>query len=364
VLSGIGELLVIARGTARSYAGRDVDPRQIGRDLGVDCVLSGHVAVHGDTVRVSTELAETASGRVIRSGRYQSTQRGMFALQDQIAEEVVAIAAPAVKAHVLERAKRKPPGSLTAYELMLQGIELQYALDPASFAQSGQRLREAIALDPSYAPSCAHAAFWHMFNVGQGWSADPAEDNRLAGHFASKAIGLDPNNAVAHAVQGHVLGVSSRDYASARQHLDRATLLGPSSVQAWTLSAVSHSWTGKGGLGVEHATHAMRLSPHDPFVFFTEHALSQSHYVLGNHDVAIAMARNVARLKPSLTSNLRTLTASLVAAGQMPAARDMATQILAIQPNFRLAAFAQQTPLDQPVRDIFVERLRLAGLPE
>jgi len=99
-------------------------------------------------------------------------------------------------------------------------------------------------------------------------------------------------------------------------------------------------------------------------VFFTEHALSQSHYVLGNHDVAIAMARNVARLKPSLTSNLRTLTASLVAAGQMPAARDMATQILAIQPNFRLAAFAQQTPLDQPVRDIFVERLRLAGLPE
>ncbi len=364
VLSGIGELFVIARGTARAFAGRSVDPREVGREIGVDYVLSGQVVAASEGLRVSTELAETGAGLVIRTGLYEATPHGLFALQDRIAGEVVGVIAPAVKEHALARAKRKPPGTLSAYDLMLQGVELQYALAETSYAQAGERLYEAIARDPGNAPAYAHAATWHNFRIGQGWSRDHAEDGAQAARCAAKALELDPNNALALAIQGQVLSFNGRNYEVARQYLDRAIALGPSSVLAWTLSAATHSWTGNGALGIEHATRALRLSPYDPFVFFTEHMLSQSHYMAGEHDTAIAIARGVAQRNPRLTSNLRTLAASLVATDAIDAAREVAAGLLHHEPNFRLSAFGRRTPLCDAVRGDYITRLRLAGLPD
>ena len=240
VLSGIGELFVIARGTARAFAGKIVDPREVGLALGVDYVLSGRVAVT-DRLQIFTELAETSSGHVIRTGRYESAPQGLFAMQDRIADEVVAIIAPAVKEHALARAKRKPPGTLSAYDLMLQGVELQYMLDEVSFAQAGERLYKSIALDPGFSPAYAHAATWHNFRIGQGWSADPVEDALRAARCASKALELDRSNAIACAIHGQVLSFNGRNYEAARRYLDRSIALGPSSVIAWTLSSATYS---------------------------------------------------------------------------------------------------------------------------
>jgi DNA-binding SARP family transcriptional activator len=361
VLSGIGELFVIARGTARAFAGRVVDPREVRRELGVDYVLSGHVSAT-DRLRVFTELAEAASGRVIRTGRYESQPQGIFSLQDRIADEVVALIAPAVKEHALARARRKPPGTLSAYDLMLQGTEMQYALDEASYMKAGELLYEAIALDPAFAPPYAHAATWHNFRIGQGWSPDPGDDAIHAARCAARALELDRNNAVALAIQGQTLSFNGRNYDAARQYLDRAIEMGPSSLIAWTLSSATYSWTGNGTLGAEHASRAIRLSPFDPFIFFAEHMLSQSSYMKGDYEAAIRLARQVAQRNPRLTSNLRTLAASLVATGAIEAAREAATQMLAFEPNFRLSAFDRRTPLCDAVRGGYIAQLRLAGL--
>lgn len=321
-------------------------------------------AAGAEGLRVFTELAESSAGRVIRTGRYDVTPQGLFALQDRIADDLVGVVAPAVKAHELARAKRKPPESITAYDLMLQGVELQYALEETSFAEAGTRLYEAIARDPGYAPAYAHVATWHNFRIGQGWSAYPAEDAAHAARCAAKALELDRNNAVALAIQGQVLSFNGRDYAVARQYLDRAIAVGPSSVLAWTLSSATHGWTGNGALGIEHAARALKLSPFDPFVFFAEHMLSQSHYVQGDYATAIELARSVERRNPRLTSNLRTLTAALVGGGAIEAAREVAAAMLSREPGFRVSAFERRTPLCDAVRADYVARLRRAGLPD
>jgi DNA-binding SARP family transcriptional activator/TolB-like protein len=364
ILSGIGDLFVIARGTARTYANRQLDPRQIGRDLGVDYLLAGRVSADKDALRVFTELADCITGRIIRTGRYDTPPQGLFALQDQLASELVTLVAPAVKAHELERARRKPPETMTAYDLMLQGVELQYALDEASYAAAGECLYEAIARDPGYAPAYAHAATWHNFRIGQGWSPEPSEDAQRAGWCAAKALELDKNNAVALAIHGQTLSFNDRNYAAARQYLDRAIAVGPSSLLAWTLSAATYGWSGNGAMGIEHASRAMRLSPFDPFAFFTEHMLSQAHYVNGDHAAAITLARRVEQRNPRLTSNLRTLTASLAAAGMIDEARETASRMLDYEPRFRLSGFERRTPLCNAVRGDYVARLRSAGLPE
>jgi DNA-binding SARP family transcriptional activator/TolB-like protein len=363
VLSGIGDLFVIARGTARSFINRQVDPRQIGRDLGVDYTLSGRISTHLGGLRVFTELAECTTGRVVRTGCYDTPAQGLFVLQDQLADELVTIIAPAVKAHELVRARRKPPKEMAAYDLMLQGVELQNRLDNESYSAAGDLLYEAIVRDPSFAPTYEHAAAWHEFRINQGWSPDPVEDAARAGWCASKALELDKNNAVALAIQGQVL-CSHSNYSAARQYLDRAIAVGPSSVLAWSLSSATHSWMGNGELGVEHANRALRLSPFDPFVSFTEHMLSQAHYVNGDLAVAITLGRRVAQRNPRLTSNLRVLTAALMATGMVQAARDVAATMLIHEPQFSLSTFARRTPLCDSIRGKYVGHLRGAGLPE
>jgi adenylate cyclase len=161
-----------------------------------------------------------------------------------------------------------------------------------------------------------------------------------------------------------VLSFNNRNHAAARQYLDRAIAVGPSSALAWTLSSSTHGWSRNGKLGIEHATRALKLSPFDPFVFFVEHMLSQSHYVNGDYAIAIERARGVEQRNPRLTSNLRTLTAALVASGAIDEARGVAAAMLSREPTFRLTTFERRTPLSDTVRPDYVARLRRAGLPD
>ena len=109
---------------------------------------------------------------------------------------------------------------------------------------------------------------------------------------------------------------------------------------------------------------AMRISPLDPFAFFAEHMLSQAHYFGGNFPAAIEWGRMAESHTPRLTSNLRTLTAALVGAGELDEARTVATRMLAIEPSFSLARFAARSPFAPELRANYVTRLRAAGLPE
>lgn len=364
VLSGIGDLFVIARGTAMRFGAANVDPREVGRELGVAYVLSGRVSDVGGTMRVATELVATGTGVVIRTDRYEVARAERFALQDRIAEQMVATLAPAVKEHDLARARRKPPAEQTAYDLMLQGVDLQYALAQPTYDHAGALLEEAIRRDPGFAPAHAYLATWHNFRIGQGWSPDRVADAAAAERHAALALELDRNNAVALAIHGQVCSFHQRNYRLARRYLDRALEVGPSCVVAWTLSSATHSWTGQGEAAVAHARRALALSPRDPFAFFAEHMLSQGHYMAGEHEAAIALGQRVEDANPRLTSNLRTLAVALVAAGERDRAREVAARMLRLEPDFRLGSFEARTPLADGVRGTYVGRLRQAGLPD
>jgi len=113
VLSGIENLFVIGRGTSRVYAGRDIDPRAVARDLGVRYVLGGSVRRVDDRLRILTELVDATTGKVIRSDRHDGSVTDLFEMQDLIARLVVSTIAPAVRDRELARALRKHPDSLS-----------------------------------------------------------------------------------------------------------------------------------------------------------------------------------------------------------------------------------------------------------
>jgi class 3 adenylate cyclase/TolB-like protein/tetratricopeptide (TPR) repeat protein len=364
VLSGIENMFVISRGTSLAYAGRTVDPRMVGRELGVRYVLSGVVRYVGGRLRVFTELSDATSGGVLRSDRSNGMMDDLFEMQDRIATEVVSAIAPAVRQHELARAMRKPPDSVTAYDLLLQGIGVLYQLRRETYDQARGLLQQAMAADPNYAPAYSHAATWHMFRIGQGWSPNPQQDVAEAERCAVAALARDGNDAVALAIHGQMLSFTRRDYTAALSFLDRALLAGPSCHMAWALSSTTAGWIGDGKRAVEHATRALQLSPLDPFAFFTEHMLSQGHYVSGNYEQAVAWGRRSDARNGMLTSNLRTLAAACIAAGQVDEGRKIAARILATDPGFSLARFAARSAMAPHILEFHIPRLRAAGLPD
>jgi len=364
VLSGIHELLVISHGSSLAYAGAPVDPHRIVRELGVRYVLNGSVRRAGGRFRVATELSDATGGDVVRSDRYEGAAQELFDVQDQIAGRIAASLVPAVRRRELARAARKHPENLTSYDLVLQALDLLYQLDQKKFMRARGLLEQSIALDPDYATAYSHAATWHMFRIGQGWSLNPAEDIAAAARCASAALERDRENAVALAIYGHMLSFSQRDLHTASHFLDRAVFSGPSSHMAWTLHSATRGYLADGPAAIESAQRALRLSPFDPFGFFTEHMLSQAFYVNGDYEEAVTWGRLAAGHNSLLTSNLRTLAAALVASGRVTEARHVGQQVLAVEPNFRLSHFAARTPLSPAILETHIPKLRLAGLPE
>ena len=103
-----------------------------------------------------------------------------------------------------KRSAARPRVNATAYDLVLRSIPLMTRFERDSFRQAGEYLAQAIALEPDYAAAHAWYAYWHVFLVGQDWAVDPKETMRLGGEFAERAIVLDPFDARALTIAGHV----------------------------------------------------------------------------------------------------------------------------------------------------------------
>ena len=194
LLAGFKELFVIARGSTLGLGGDGIDQRRVGRELGVRYVLHGSVQRAGGRLRVLAELSEPETGSIIRAYRHDGKLADLFELQDRIALDVVRTIAPQVQARELMRAKRKHPQNMTAYDLMLQGIDHMFRVNTEAAAHARGLLQQAMVLDPFYATAYSYAAYWHVFRVGEGWSTDPIADAKEAARLAETAIKLNPDD--------------------------------------------------------------------------------------------------------------------------------------------------------------------------
>jgi TolB-like protein/class 3 adenylate cyclase len=120
-LSRIRWLFVIARSSSFTYKGRAVDVKQVGRELGVRYVLEGSVRMAASRVRISGQLIDASTGANLWADRFEGELADMFDLQDHMTTSVLGAIAPKLEQAEIERAQRKPIGSLDAYDYYLRG---------------------------------------------------------------------------------------------------------------------------------------------------------------------------------------------------------------------------------------------------
>src|SRR5450631_2073398 len=314
-LAALKELFVVSRGSSLGYGGRDIDVREIGRQLGVRYVLYGSVQRTTTMLRIGTELSDAESGEVIRSDQYEGDPGDLFALQDRIAISVVRKIAPQVRERELMRAMRKHPQNLTAYDLVLQALDLLYRMDYDSFSKARGLLEQAISHDPNYALAYSYVALWYVFRIGEIGSPDPDGDAIAGARYATEAIERG-DDAFALAMYGHVLSFLLHDFHKAKEILERAIEAGPSSAMAWTMASATSGFLGDGPSAVRQGEQGVRLSPLDARSFWHEGLLGQAYYVNGEYRQALEWARSAVSRNELIRFNQRLLIVTLDALGR------------------------------------------------
>jgi serine/threonine-protein kinase len=263
-LARIDGLRVVARSSSFVFKGRTADVREVGRSLDVGAVLEGSVRRSGSRLRITTQLIDVASGYQLWSERFDRQLEDVFAIQDEIALAVVDNLK--VKLLTRERASilRRHAVSLDAYEAYLKALFEWNSMTPEGFARCQDLFREAIRLDPDFAPAYAQLAGSYTSVV---WWADqlPAPALAQAVPLVEKALDLDPNLALAHGVVGILRGFMERDPVAGERSLRRAVELAPNDATAQTFLALLLQALGEHREeAAARARVALRLDPLSP----------------------------------------------------------------------------------------------------
>jgi TolB-like protein len=241
-LSRIKWLFVISRNSTLIYKGKPIDVRTVGRELGVRYVLEGSVRRSGSQMRLTGQLSETESGASFWADRYDGDMGEVFALQDLLTVRVIGAVEPNLRKAEIERARRKRPENLDAYDLFLRALPFAATAMPENADKALCLLEEAIRLEPDYAVVHGFIAWCHEQRYLRGGLH--AETRAAALRDAQAAIETGVDDAMALAMGGFVIGVVQRDYKTALDALDRSLSLSPSSALAFGFSSIIRAWMG------------------------------------------------------------------------------------------------------------------------
>ena len=203
-LSRFPHMFVIARNSVFTYKGKAVKVQQVSRELGVRYVAEGSVQRSGDRVRINAQLVVATTGHHVWAERFEGEMTDVFALQDQLVQNIVAQLASEVSDAEMARMRRKGTDNFEAYDYHLRGSELAFRFTRESTAEARAMQQKAIELDPDYASAYAALAWTHLNDFRLGWSDDPATSLERAFKLAHKSISLDDSEPTGHAALSDV----------------------------------------------------------------------------------------------------------------------------------------------------------------
>jgi adenylate cyclase len=364
-LSRMRWLFVIARNSSFTYKGRSVDIKQVGRELGVRYVLEGSVRKAANRLRITGQLIDTATGAHLWADRFDGGIEDVFELQDSITASVIGAIAPKLEQAEIERAKRKPSGSLDAYDFYLRGMASVHQWTEEANSEALQLFYKAIELDRDFASAYGMAAWCYAWRKWNGWMTNPVQEIAKTEQLARRAGELGKDDAVALCRGGFSLGHVVGDLQGGAILINRALVLNPNLATAWLLSGWIRGFLGEPEVAIEHLTRAMRLSPLDPLIFLAQGGIAWAHFVAARYDEASSWAEKAVSEQANYVSGMRMAAASHALAGRLEAAQKVMARIRQILPELRISNLKNVMSFQRP-EDFarYAGGLQKAGLPE
>jgi TolB-like protein/class 3 adenylate cyclase len=361
-LSKIPGIFVIARNSTFAYKGKMVDIRQVAKQLGVRYVLEGSVRRAGNRLRITGQLVEGTDATHVWADKFEGALEDVFDLQDRLTESIVGAIEPTLRRAEIERARRKRPDRLDAYDLYLRALPFTYANTPTDTDDALRLLTEALRLDPTYAAAHAYTAWGYEQRFLRGGFRP--EDRAAALKHANFALTFGKDDPQALSIGAFVHGNITHDYERAISALDRALQMNGNSALAFGFSALIHMFSGSYERACEDAQKALRLSPFDPLNYHPYLALAWVNLFTGQLKEAVNYSTLAIQANPGFSILHVTLAASNAQLDRMHEARVAAARLLEISPDWTIGSFVQMDLVRPQLMEGFASALRKAGLPE
>jgi TolB-like protein len=358
-LSKISGLFVIARNSVFVYKGKPVKIAEVGRELGVKYVLEGSVRKANGRIRITAQLVDAATEGHLWAERYDRELKDIFALQDEVAQKIVAALAVRLTEDEQERLVRRGTDSLEAYDYTLRGSDYFLSFTKEANDKARKMFEKAIALDPEYALAHSLVGWTYWTEWTFGWSQDPQSLDR-AFELALRAVSLDDSLPEAHSLLGKVHLWKGR-HELAIAELEKTIALNPNYADGLAGLGEILYFAGRPEEAIALVKKAMRLNPRYPVWYLLN--LGHAHFLAGRYEEAIAVLERVLNRNPNVWPAHVYITASYVELGREEEARAQAEKLLKIHPHFSMESAEQKVPYkDQGVLERLGDSLRKAGL--
>jgi adenylate cyclase len=314
-------------------------------------------------IRITSQLIDAESGKHIWAEKYDRDLRDVFAVQDEIAENVVAAVEPHLYAEEGYRAASKPPDSIDAWGLVVRALNLTSKVEREQNEEAQTLLRRAIEMDPHYARAHAllsWAVWWAAFCY---WHPDRPQGYRQALTYAEDALSCDASDPWARMTAGLALSQAAQ-HDRALEELRIALHLNPSfalgrMVFGWALTRAGYF-----DEAVAETGRAVRMSPMDTFSgFYTSiHGLA----LLGarRFDEALPYLRASVAAFKNFSGHYNSLISCCGHLGLIDEVQSFIATRNLMGPALRLSVLRQHIPAKFANREILLEGMGKAGVPE
>jgi eukaryotic-like serine/threonine-protein kinase len=308
-LAGLPGLQVTARSSSSQYKRTEKSPAEIGRELGVDYLLTGTVrwekGAGGNRVRVSPELIRVATGSSRWQQPFDAALSDVFQVQADIAGRVAEALNLALEAPKQEQLAERPTTSLAAYDAFLKGEEAAqgiWGINPGQLRGAAEHFEKAVALDSSFA--LAWAQLSRVLSYAHYIGTPTPADAERASFAADRAVALAPSRPAGRLARGDY----QRNIAN-----DNATAL-------------------------TEYTEGLQAAPNDPDLLTGSALAAQS---LGRWDESVAQLKRTLALDPRSVTAARRLSFTLLWMRRYPEALAASDQALGLGPSHLQARSAR-----------------------
>lgn len=357
-LSRIRNSFVIARNTAFTFKGKNIDAKAISNELGVRYVLEGSVQRDQNRVRINAQLIDGETGAHLWADRFEEDVSNLFKLQDQ----VVARLANTLRYELVRAEAEKYAGSKNpdAIDLAMRGRALlwpPFTKDKIDTARSW--FEKALKFDPNSSDALAGNAYTYTLEFIYGpKNSETDYDARIVGQ-ADRSIALDRDNIQAYLAKSFYLLVSSRPNDALR--VANAGLdIDPNSAPLQATRSITKTYLGQFEQAKSDVQQAMRLSPRDPSLSQWHNFMADAEIGLRHFDAAIDECNKAIDGGYRVFYSYLNLAAAHAFRGDMDEAKAALVEARRLNPNLTVKWLIERKPVLQPAFDV----LRKAGLPE
>jgi adenylate cyclase len=358
-LSMIPRLFVIARNSTFVYKGKAVKVQKVAEEQGVRYVLEGGVQKSGDRVRILVQLIDAIKGVHLWSERYDRDVKDLFALQDEIAKQIMTALQVKLTEGEYASGVARTTSNLKALECFWHAEEHFFRLSKEENTAARQWAEKAIELDPNFAGAWALLGYTHLHDASYGWGNSPAQSMKRAEECAQKAIFLNESTTKAQGLMAAIRRTQGK-WDEAVEYNEKGLAINPNDPMLMSNFAITISFLGRFDEAIALTEKAMRICPYYPAYYLVTQAASY----LGAGRYQEAVKASELMLDRSRKGEINPFWAHVFLAeayaelGQLDKARAEAEEVMKINPNYSL----EINKVLASYRDPMIKERRLAAL--